>query len=49
MNSQLNDKIYDNFINYVCVYRWLLPISIIINHTMSIITNKIITIITIIE
>jgi len=32
--SQLNDKIYDHSINYVCVYHdycQLLPISIIIN------------------
>ena len=36
MNSQLNDKVYDNSINYVCVhhdYCLLLLISIIINLT----------------
>jgi len=34
MNNQLNDNVYDNSINYVCVYHdycQLLPISIIIN------------------
>ena len=34
MNSQLDDKIYDNSVNYVCVYHdyfRLLLISIVIN------------------
>jgi len=27
MNSQLNDKMYDNSINYVCpIIAWLLPV-----------------------
>jgi len=52
MNSQLNDKIYDNSIVFItiiagyCRFRLSLILE---NNTMSIIANKIITIITIIE
>jgi len=49
MNSQLNDKIYDNSINYVCIYHDCRLRLSLEKHTMSIIANKIITIITIIE
>ena len=52
MNSQLNDKIYDNSINYVCVYHdyCLFWLSLTLEmHTMPITANKTIPITTIIE